>query len=163
VRKSDAPAGRDDLLREARRLAPALYALARVLRQGGITEAGLPPLPPSELDVLRYVLDCPGTGTKALAHELGLHSSNVSTAVRALLARGLIRREPDPHDRRAVRLYPTVDAQHGMAMIEDAWAEMFADALAALTPDQRGALQAAVPALRALGAPLRERRSPARD
>ena len=45
MRKSDAPAGRDDLLREARRLAPALYALARVLRQGGITEAGLPPLP----------------------------------------------------------------------------------------------------------------------
>ncbi|MFG1694503.1 hypothetical protein [Nonomuraea sp. NPDC049309] len=62
-----------------------------------------------------------------------------------------------------MRLYPTVDAQHGMAMIENAWAEMFADALATLTPDQRGALQAAVPALRALGAPLRERRAPARD
>ncbi|MEV0143832.1 MULTISPECIES: MarR family winged helix-turn-helix transcriptional regulator [unclassified Nonomuraea] len=163
MRKTDAAPDRDDLLREARQLAPALYALARVLRWGGITEAGLPPLPPSELDVLRYVLDSPGTGTKTLAHDLGLHSSNVSTAVRGLLGRGLIRREPDPHDRRAVRLYPTMSAQHGMALIEDAWAEMFADALARLPPGERSALTAAVPALHALGAPLRGRRAPARD
>ncbi|MGW3496316.1 MarR family transcriptional regulator [Streptomyces sp. NPDC001020] len=61
------------------------------------------PLHPSDLDVLRYVLDCPGTGTSALARELGLHASNVSTTVRGLVTQGLIRREPDPHDRRAVQ------------------------------------------------------------
>ncbi len=37
-------------------------------------------------------------------------------AVRGLLARGLIRREPDPHDRCAVRLFPTMSAQRGMAL-----------------------------------------------
>ncbi|MBC3986748.1 winged helix-turn-helix transcriptional regulator [Streptomyces sp. AC536] len=154
----DAVPDNEDLLHKARELTPALYALARVLRLRGAAEAGLPPLPPSDLDVLRYVLDRPGTGTSALARELGLHASNVSTTVRGLVAQGLIRREPDPHDRRAVQLHPTIDAAHGMARIEDAWAELFADALAALPSDQRGALVDATPALRALGATLRHRR-----
>ncbi|MCP2257552.1 DNA-binding transcriptional regulator, MarR family [Streptoalloteichus tenebrarius] len=151
-----------DLLREARRLTPALYALTRVLRFRGVAESGLAPLPPTDLDVLRFVLDSPGVGTSTLARELGLHASNVSTAVRGLVALGLVRREPDPHDRRAVQLFPTRGAEHGMALIEDSWAEIFADALATLPADQREALTAAVPALRALGAALRERRNAAR-
>ncbi|SHF93693.1 MarR family winged helix-turn-helix transcriptional regulator [Streptoalloteichus hindustanus] len=151
------------LLREARDLTPALYALTRVLRLRGVREAGLLPLPPSELEVLRFVLDAPGTGTGALARELGMHTSNVSTAVRGLVALGLIHREPDPHDRRAVRLYPTRGAEHGMALVENSWAEIFADALATLSAEQRADLNAAVPALRALGEALRERRNAARS
>ncbi|MER7502815.1 MarR family winged helix-turn-helix transcriptional regulator [Nonomuraea pusilla] len=165
MRKSDAHdrdgAEREDAVREARRLTPALYALGRVLRLRGVEEAGLPPLPPSDLEVLRYVMEAPGTGTGALARELGLHASNVSTVVKGLVALGLVRREPDPRDRRAVRLFATVDAVHGMALIEDAWAELFADALSALSAEQRAALAAAVPALGALGASLRERRAAA--
>ncbi|MDX3229876.1 MarR family winged helix-turn-helix transcriptional regulator [Streptomyces sp. ME19-01-6] len=156
--KRDAVPGDENLLREARELTPALHTLARVLRLRGVAEAGLFPLPPSDLEVLRYVLDSPGTGTGTLARELGLHASNVSTTVRGLVAQGLIRREPDPHDRRAVRLYPTLDAEHGMTRIEAAWAELFADALAALSPDHRTALAAATPALRALGSRLRGHR-----
>jgi DNA-binding MarR family transcriptional regulator len=151
------------LLSEARQLTPAIYALARILRLRGVAEAGLLPLPPSDLEVLRYVLDSPGTGTSALARELGLHASNASTTVRGLVAQGLIRRESDPQDRRAVRLYPTLDAQHGMARIEDAWANLFADALAALSADDRAALVAATPALRTLGSTLRDLRNAARD
>ncbi|MEV5988897.1 MarR family winged helix-turn-helix transcriptional regulator [Streptomyces sp. NPDC052051] len=151
------------LLREARELTPAVYALARVLRLRGVAEAGLIPLPPSDLEVLRYVLESPGTGTSALARELGLHGSNASTTVRGLVAQGLIRRETDPQDRRAVRLYPTPDAQHGMAQIEDAWAGLFANALAALSADDRAALAAATPALRTLGSTLRDLRNTTRD
>ena len=146
------------LLREAGQLTPAVHALARFLRLRGVEEAGLLPLPPSELDVLRHVLSSPGTGTGALARELGLHGSNASTAVRSLVAQGLLRREPDPRDRRAVRLYPTLDAEHGMARIESAWADLFADALAALPAGDRAAIAAATPALRALGATLRDLR-----
>ncbi|MFJ4768930.1 MarR family winged helix-turn-helix transcriptional regulator [Streptomyces uncialis] len=153
--KGDAELHEQALLREARQLTPAIYALARVLRLRGVDEAGLLPLPPSDLEVLRYVLDSPGTGTGTLARELGLHGSNASTAVRGLVAQGLIRRETDPRDRRAVKLYPTLAAQHGMARIEDAWAALFADALAALPADHRAALTAATPALRALGSTLR--------
>jgi DNA-binding MarR family transcriptional regulator len=143
-------------------LTPALYALGRVLRLRGISEAGLPPLPPSDLEVLRQVLDSPGTSVGALAQELGLHASNVSATVRGLVAQELIRREPDPHDRRAVRLHPTMGAVQGMAMIEQAWAEIFADSLATLSREERAALSAAVPALHSLASALKARRTSSR-
>ncbi|MFD7405733.1 MarR family winged helix-turn-helix transcriptional regulator [Streptomyces sp. NPDC059866] len=156
-------AGDAALLREARNLTPALHALGRVLRLRGVDEAGLPPLPPSDLEVLRQVLDSPGIGVGALAQELGLHASNVSSTLRGLVAQGLVRKEPDPHDRRAVQLFPTMGAVQGMAMIEQAWAEIFADSLATLSQDQRAALSAAAPALRALASALRSQRTAPRS
>ncbi|GAA1014134.1 MarR family transcriptional regulator [Streptomyces sp. F-3] len=150
------------LLREARELTPVLYALGRVLRLRGVDEAGLVPLPPSDLEVLRHVLESPGIGVGAVAQDLGLHASNVSTTVRGLVARGLVRREPDPDDRRAVRLYPTMGAVQGMARIEQAWAEIFADSLATLSPAQRDALRTAAPALKALATALKEQRKASR-
>ncbi|MEU7002419.1 MarR family transcriptional regulator [Nonomuraea sp. NPDC046570] len=135
-----------------------LYDLARVLRLRGPEEAGLEKLPPSELDVLRYVMHHPGVGVTTLARELGLHASNVSATVRALVARDLIRRAPDPNDRRSVRLTPTIHAAHGMALIEQAWSDLFGTALRELTPSQQEALTAATPALRALAEALRSAR-----
>ncbi|MER6944240.1 MarR family transcriptional regulator [Nonomuraea sp. NPDC000554] len=149
---------RADLLSQARTLTDPLYELSRVLRFGGIEAAGLSRLPPSEFEVLRYVMHQPGVGVTTLARELGLHASNVSATVRALVARDLIRREPDPHDRRSARLTPTVHAAHGMALIEQAWSELFGAALEDLSPEQRAALSAAAPALRALAGALRTRR-----
>jgi DNA-binding MarR family transcriptional regulator len=148
-------AGDEALLHEARTLTPALYALGRVLRLRGSAEAGLPALPPSDVEVLRQVLDAPGIGVGSLAQGLGMHASNVSTIVRGLVAEGLVRREPDPHDRRAVQLFPTMAAVQGMAMIEQAWAEIFAGSLATLSEEQRAALSAAAPALRSLASALR--------
>jgi DNA-binding MarR family transcriptional regulator len=150
------------LLQQAKDLTPTLYALGRALRFRGVEEAGLPPLPPAELEVLRCVLDSPGIGTAAAARELGVHISNVSTTVRVLVAQGLIRREPDPRDRRAVRLHPTMDALHGMAKIEAAWAELFAEHLSTLSTDERAALASAAPALRSLTAALRTRKGTGR-
>ncbi|MFD6620192.1 MarR family winged helix-turn-helix transcriptional regulator, partial [Streptomyces albidoflavus] len=88
----------------------------------------------------------------------GLQTSNVCTTVRGLVSQGLLRREPAPHDRRAVQLYPTMGAIQGMARIEQAWSEIFADALAALSRDERTALTGAAPALGSLATALRERR-----
>ncbi|KUN82833.1 MarR family winged helix-turn-helix transcriptional regulator [Streptomyces griseoruber] len=161
--KATDPAGDATLLRDARQLAPALYALGRVLRLQGVEEAGLTPLPPSDLEVLRHVLDSPGVGVGTVAQELGLHASNASATVRGLVAQGLLRREQDPRDRRAVRLHPTPGAVQGMAMIEDAWAEIFAGSLTLLTSDERTALNAAAPALRSLAKALRERRNASRS
>ncbi|WP_435881054.1 hypothetical protein [Streptosporangium subroseum] len=79
--------------------------------------------------------------------------------MRTLVARDLIHREPDPADRRSVRLTPTLGAVHGMARIEEAWAEVFAHALGDLTPRQQAALSAAVPGLRALADALKIRRT----
>lgn len=156
------PAADEALLREARKLTPALYALGRVLRLRGVDEAGLVPLPPSDLEVLRHVLDSPGIGIGSVAQDLGLHASNVSATVRNLVSQGLVRREPDPRDRRAVRLQPTLGAAQGMARIEQSWAETFADSLATLPPGDRSALAAAAPALGALARALREQRGTGR-
>lgn len=150
------------IVREARALLPALAGFARVLRLRGVEEAGLEHLPSSELEVLRYVLDTPGTTVSVLARDLGLHASNVSTTVRSLVARNLVVRDSHPTDRRSVRLRPTVEAVHGMALIEDAWAQIFAEALADLPDQQRAALSSALPALSALAQRLRSRRANAR-
>lgn len=149
------------LFREARALTPALYALSRILRFQGMDEAGLWRLPPSELELMRYVHAEPGVTVSVLARELGLHASNVSATVRGLVNGGLLEKEKDPHDRRVTRLRPTLKAEQGMALIENAWAEIFADALAALSADERAALTTAVPALEALGAALKARRAEA--
>ncbi|MDG4790990.1 MarR family transcriptional regulator [Micromonospora sp. WMMD1102] len=153
----------ETVLRQARTLVPVLYQLSRVLRMQGTDESGLGQLPPSELEVLRYVADTPGVSVSTLARDLGLHASNVSATVRALVARDLLRREPDPNDRRAVRLHATVDAAHGSARIEDAWARLFAAALAEITDEQRAELADAAPALGALAERLRIRRATERS
>lgn len=149
----------ETVFRQARALVPVLYQLSRVLRLHGVDEAGLGQLLPSELEVLRYVLDAPGVSVSTLARDLGLHASNVSATVRALVARNLIRREPDPNDRRAVRLHSTIDAAHGYARIEDAWARIFAAALDDLTDEQRTAIAGAAPALGELAERLRAHRT----
>ncbi|MGH4027741.1 MarR family winged helix-turn-helix transcriptional regulator [Actinomycetota bacterium Odt1-20B] len=146
-------------VRAARDLTPALYALSRVLRFQGMDEAGLWRLPPSELELMRYVHAEPGVTVSVLARELGLHASNVSATVRGLVNQGLLEREKDPNDGRVVRLKPTLKAEQGMALIENAWAEIFADALAVLSDEQRTALAASVPAMEALGTALKERRA----
>ncbi|MFK0296577.1 MarR family winged helix-turn-helix transcriptional regulator [Streptomyces sp. NPDC090442] len=148
----------DDLLGQAQELTPALYAISRAMRQRlrGSPEVGLSPLPPAEFEVLRTVLDEPGISVGGLARRLGLHASNVSTIVRGLVGRGLLAREPDPADRRAVRLQPTPQSIADLRMIQQSWDGWFAGNLATLTEDQRLALTAALPALRALAATLKE-------
>ncbi|MEU7719258.1 MarR family winged helix-turn-helix transcriptional regulator [Streptomyces tibetensis] len=143
------------LFREALALVPAVYALSRVLRFQGMDEAGLTRLPPSELELMRYVHAEPGATAGELARELGLHASNVSATVRGLVNAGMLEKEKDPADRRITRLKPTLKAEQGMALIENAWGEMFAEALAALTEEQRDSLNASVPALKALGTALK--------
>lgn len=157
IEKSQMPLA--SLVPEARKLTPPLYALARVLRFQGMEEAGLWRLPPSELELMRYVHAEPGVTVGVLARELGLHASNVSATVRGLVNGGLLEKEKDPSDKRITRLKPTLKAEQGMALIENAWADIFADALAALSEEERAALQGAVPALEALGTALKARRT----
>ncbi|MCT2589484.1 MarR family transcriptional regulator [Streptomyces sp. N2-109] len=149
----------DELLGSARELTPSLYALSRVLRFEGMDEAGLWRLPPAELELVRYVHHEPGVTVGALARELGLHASNVSSTVRRLVDLGMLQRSPDPDDRRITRLHVTMKAVQGMAMIENAWADIFADALATLPAEHRATLTASVPALDALSEALRARRA----
>jgi DNA-binding MarR family transcriptional regulator len=136
--------------RAARLLAVALHEAGRSFRRGGEAAAGLAPLPPTELEVVRAVGDHPGIRVSDVAAALALQPSNVSTAVRALVGRGLVVREVDPGDRRAVRLRQTDQAVRDRDALEAAWAGMVGAALAELSAEQRSVLAGAGPALRAL-------------
>ncbi len=64
-----------------------------------------------ELDAraLLYLLDNPGTKPSDLRTVLGLTSAGVTVLTDRLVSRDAVRRDPDPDDRRSVRLTATVD------------------------------------------------------
>ena len=92
----------------------------------------------------------PGTNVNSVARELGLQPSNVSTSIRALVARGLVERRDDPSDGRQVLLHLTQSARATRDRRERLWGEQLARLLAELPSEDRARLVAALPALRIL-------------
>jgi DNA-binding MarR family transcriptional regulator len=66
---------------------------------------------------------------------------------------GLVARRPDPTDARAVLVAITDDGRDRLAALRAARADRIQERLRALDPDQRDALEAALPALSALVSP----------
>jgi DNA-binding MarR family transcriptional regulator len=125
----------------------------RTLRPKGIG----PQLRGAQLEVLRVVHARPGIGVAAAARELHLAANSVSTLVNQLADAGMLLREPDPADRRAIRLYPAEIAVRLMQDWRAARAELVGNGIAALSPADRGAIAEALPALRILLAHLDDR------
>jgi DNA-binding MarR family transcriptional regulator len=138
-------------------LAALFHDVSRQLRAVAHAEANLVPLPDSERDVLRFVAEHPGVSVSVVARELHMKSSNVSAAVRSLVARDLLLRTADPNDRRIARLTLTDLAQQNLERLARSWDAHLGAALSRLEPEYKVALENAVPALRALVTVLRER------
>jgi DNA-binding MarR family transcriptional regulator len=85
-----------------------------------------------------------------------LAPNTVSTLIRQLTNAGLLRREPDPADRRLARLHMTAAARERIECWRDHRAELAAQALGRLDRTDREALAAAVPALSQLVGALQE-------
>jgi DNA-binding MarR family transcriptional regulator len=111
-------------------------------------------LPASELEIMRLLVRRPGLSVNEAAAELRLAAANVSTALRALEARGLLERRRDPADGRVVRLYPTDDALAHRSEQEFAWGNALAQALDGLPQADAKRILAATGSLRALAAVL---------
>lgn len=137
----------DDHLRT---IAAAVHVLSRSLHRRGVAQVGLDVLPPSESEVLAQIGSRPGSSVSEIARALRLQTSNVSTAVRALVARGLVDRTTDPDDQRRTLLHPSPAALRHRRLLDDAWAGLLADLLRDLPPDDTTALRAAAPALERL-------------
>jgi DNA-binding MarR family transcriptional regulator len=60
-----------------------------------------------QLTLLEWVAASPGCGIQDVAAGLGLTAPTVSVGVRRMEKTGLVERQPDPQDGRAVRLFPT--------------------------------------------------------
>jgi DNA-binding MarR family transcriptional regulator len=129
------------------------WLLPRTLGQAPSPTAAMPR---SEVEVMRLLVRRPGLSVNEAAAELGLQPPNLSTAVRALVARGELERRPDPDDGRIVRLHPTEKALAVRAAQELAWGRALDHVLAELEPGDHERLLAAAPALAALVAALAE-------
>ncbi|WP_197376240.1 MarR family winged helix-turn-helix transcriptional regulator [Mycolicibacterium baixiangningiae] len=133
-----------------RELALALHDLSWRIARFGPAQVGLEPLPASELAVLRAVIEEPGRSVSEVAAATNMQSSNVSTAVRGLMDRGLLDKRADARDRRVSLLEPTARALAERDAIENAIAGSVSAALTELPAAAVEALVAAIPALRAL-------------
>jgi DNA-binding MarR family transcriptional regulator len=108
------------------------------------------PLPPAQLDLLMVVEAEPGIGVAAAARTMHLAGNSVSALVNSLVGAELLRRETDPADRRAARLYLTPAARRRLTRYRDSRAALVGQALDRVGPADREAIERALPALRRL-------------
>lgn len=130
-------------------------AMRRLVRRR-LREEVPPRLRPAQVELMGVVGLRPGISVAAAARELHLADNSVSTLVNQLLAAGMLRRETDPDDRRAVRLELTSAAQRHMADWRDRRARLVGARIDELTGEDRAAIAAALPALGRLLAGLRD-------
>jgi DNA-binding MarR family transcriptional regulator len=135
-------------------LGGTLYAavsdLRRELRRSVRSQFPAHPLTPSQVEVLGLVRRCPDVGVGEVAASLRLAPNTVSTIVGRLVERGLVRRDPDPDDARAIRLRLTPAGHRRVHAWRDRTARTVDAALARLSDDDRAAISHAIPALERL-------------
>ena len=134
----------------AAELAELLIGIPRLIRRRLRQDLTGPRLRGAQVELLRLVRGRPGIGVAAAAKELHLAGNSVSTLVNQLAADGLLVREADPQDRRAVRLTVTGAAAERMAGWDAEREDLVSRQVAALSAQDRAALSAALPALRGL-------------
>lgn len=126
-----------------------LRELAWVIHRSAPERAG-GPIPTTEVALLKQVLDTPGSTVGELASALGLRQPNVSSALRALEGRGMVRRVKNEDDRRVTQIMPTPVGATEHHAISEAWKEPLLDAIGTLEEEDREALAAAAGALQRL-------------
>jgi DNA-binding MarR family transcriptional regulator len=119
----------------------------------GARLAQSPAVPPTQLRVLTIVAAAGHTNMSRLAEALEVVPSSASRLCDRLEATGLLRRVPDPRDRREVRLLLTPAARRLLDDLRDRRRHALAEVLARMTPAGRGEL---VRALAAFGAAAAE-------
>jgi DNA-binding MarR family transcriptional regulator len=106
------------------------------------------------VELLQVVEESPGIGVAAAAKALYLAGNSVSALAGQLANAGYLRRQTDPDDRRAARLYLTPAASKRLARWRTARAALVGAGLAALAPEDVRDIEQALPALRRLAGVL---------
>lgn len=115
-----------------------LTDVARLLRaelDRRITDAGLG-LTPAEARTLVHASRAESSRQSMLAERMGVEAMTLSSYLDRLEARGLLRREPDPSDRRAKLVTITAEAEPVLEEIMRISAELRDDVSGSLTPAQ---------------------------
>ncbi|MEU5851674.1 MarR family winged helix-turn-helix transcriptional regulator [Saccharopolyspora shandongensis] len=135
-------------------LTTVISTLRRVVRRSLRAELPMPDLRGAQVELLQVVEQQPGVGVAGAARQLRMAANSASTLVNQLARAGLLRRETDPADRRAVRLHLTDAAAHRVAAWRQARTRLVGDALAELSAADREAVADALRGLRALALAL---------
>jgi DNA-binding MarR family transcriptional regulator len=125
-----------------------IAGLVRVLR--GQTGAGLSV---TALSTLRRVAEGEESRITDLAAAEAVAQPSMTALIGRLETRGLVRREPDPADRRAVRVAITDAGSEQLAAVRAARAELLGERIAALDESSKAALVAVLPVLDSLLSP----------
>ncbi|MEU4311563.1 MarR family transcriptional regulator [Nocardia sp. NPDC024068] len=142
------------------RLAAVISPLRRTLLAAARAAEKLPEIPDAQIEILRAL--APGTAVAPgeLAEQLGLSRSTISNLLAGMEASGLVERRPHPGDGRRVEVVRTDRARDLFDRFDLAAGTLVTDAAAALTPGDRAALAAALPALERLREALQRLRTP---
>jgi DNA-binding MarR family transcriptional regulator len=124
-------------------LADVVTALAHQLDTRSPELRDVVPLTGTEIAVIRQIHRAPRSTPSQIAEATGLRRSNVSTAIRALEAGGLVVRDQLAGNARSVALVPTARAADSVARINAYWAALLRD----VPSDALAAAVAAAPAL----------------
>lgn len=111
----------------------------RKLGPGRLPFEDIPVTPPQSL-LLDWVAGASGCGIQEMAAGLGLTAPTVSVGVRRLEEAGLLEREPDPKDRRSIRLFLTAQGQTLHQRARALRWQKVQRLLAGLTPQERETL-----------------------
>jgi DNA-binding MarR family transcriptional regulator len=137
-------------------LAEVLGGIQRLIRRRLRRDLSTSRLRGAQIALIRLVADRPGIGVSAAAKELYLAGNSVSTLVNQLTTAGLLTRRTDPDDRRSARLLATPEALDRLRAWDERRSALVREQLSLLSEEDRGALEAALPALRRLAANLRD-------
>ncbi len=141
MRARDKSAGQDNVARETAARPPALHVLLRQAHQALLIhqrrQLARLELTPLQVEALQALKGQRGVRQVELARRTGTDRSSMAELAARLEARALIRRAPDPKDRRALLLFLTPKGRRLLARAAPLLAAAEEEALAALTERQR--------------------------
>jgi DNA-binding MarR family transcriptional regulator len=125
-------------------LADLVLRVSREIDPNGSSALDVVPLTGTEVLVLRWVDMRPGTSPSATAEATALQRSNLSAALRSLVAKGMVDRRADPRDARLVQLFATEQAAANIRVLRAHWAGKLRAALGDVATDDPGRVRDAV-------------------
>ena len=108
--------------------ADAVLEIAREIQFRGYRSPEAISLTQSEGTVMRYLFRNPGALPSQVAFATGLQRTNLSTVLRGLEDKELIKRSASPDDRRSVHIHPTQRAVDNYKLVRHEWAAAVAAA-----------------------------------
>ncbi|GIE36369.1 MarR family transcriptional regulator [Actinoplanes italicus] len=135
---------------DAARLAAVISPLRRTLLSAARDAEHLPEIPDAQIEIIRALPRDTASSPGELAGRLGLSRPTVSNLLTAMEANGLVERRPRPGNRRHVEVVVTAKALDLFDRFDRAGGDLVSAAAATLTPEDREALTAALPALERL-------------